>query len=166
MILLPVTEPRTHPAAILRAAVPAEARNLLSIDADPRMSHEQTRAGAEALAEAVRRVLTGVRLSHKVHLVFGFSPFSIALSSGTLAYTPKPEVIQSYVAGIVFIEVGRLLEFPLLSERTLLLVEELLHAITGVKDGLVEVLVTQLCPEFEFVDGRYKLRGPTTPTGV
>jgi hypothetical protein len=109
----------------------------------------------EAFWEAVRIIAPTVRTFRQINILFGTNNFTINMSSGSIIYAKKPEVINACFNDMIFIDCDRLL-FESHKIRVVCILEELVHTLYNVIDeSLTLKIVCLLFPEVKEIDGKY-----------
>ena len=111
----------------------------------------------EAFWKAITAISPAVRFTRSVHVIFGTAPFSLALGSGELRYTPKDDVLNVCIEHIIFLDCNKMIGLhPDIQVACIL--EELAHGLMSISDEhLVSVVVATLYPVITWSDGKYSL---------
>ena len=138
----------------LAASLPQALRPFLAVDSLP-LPASIFNDVSQAFWAAARALAPVVRLRRRAYICFTTAPFRLNLANGELRYTPNPDVVHVSVEEFIFIDVNKLLgyAYPL---RVASILEELVHVFMNISDEtLVSIVVAQLYPDVQFVDGGY-----------
>lgn len=109
----------------------------------------------EAFWEAVRHFAPAVRKGRIAHVVFGEAPFHLSMPSGTLSFSPPPQVINAAIEHLIFLDIRKMLPLPR-GLQVACIVEEFVHAIMHVSDErITSHVVALLYPGISVVNDQY-----------
>lgn len=141
-------------AARLQEALPEPLRPFVRVESAP-MSQALLDQVADCFAEAGRLLYGVIRPNRVCKVVFAVSPFQLNVGLGNLTFTPLPDTVHATIESMVFIDVPRLVSYRP-NFRVASLLEELVHAMMGVKDeGFVKLVVAAMYPGIATKDGNY-----------